>query len=269
MSTSWPILRPGKEKILMVSDINGIAVRAKNGDESAKKELYEAMKGEIDKIALSYSRAIAGGECYMDDYRSEASYGLFLSLESFDASKGSFWAYSIEAMRMAIRAFISNNQDMIRCPKHITEKLSKIRKANEKLEVEGIYEPTCSELASASGLTETAVKNALRAKQTQSVFSLDYRYFDSDDDSLSLLDLLESKQSIEEDFLDSYFESFVGKCLLELPEREKVVLGSEFGAFGIERRSVKELSSLYNVTTTTIRNWRIKAQGMLLSAAGF
>ena len=250
-------------------DLNTLALKAKSGDMKAKNNLVKIMDIEAEKIALSYSRKVSCGENFIEDYKSEAMYGLLTCLDSFDPEKGNFKGYAQEAMRMAIRAFTTNNQNIVRYPKHISEKMSKIAKSVVELEKKGIENPTVENISEDTGLTEKVVKNTLLAKNAMHTYSLDYCYGDGEDDDLTLLDSCQSDHSIEDDVMakerDGLFEIEFSK----LSDRDRLILCSEFGAYGINRMSTANLADMYSVSQTTIRNWRDNLHARFKGVVGY
>ena len=54
-----------------------------------------------------------------------------------------------------------------------------------------------------------------------------------------------------------------------MSEKDRFLLCSEYGAFGVEKIKTQALADRYNVSTTTIRNWRHDAASRLSDVAGF
>ena len=272
-------------------DLDALACKAKSGDMKAKSVLVTIMDREAEKIAYSYSRKVCFGENFVEDYKSEAMYGLLSCLDSYDSEKGSFKSYALEAMRMAIRAFITNSQNIVRYPKHISEKMSKISKSINELERDGVEEPTVEDISENTGLSKRVVKNTLFAKSAMHTYSLDYCYGDGEDDDLTLLDSCRSAHSLEDDVMDREREGLFELEFSKLSERDRLILCSEFGAYGINRMSTANLADwarsacyprsginrmstanladMYSVSQTTIRNWRESLHARFKRAVGY
>lgn len=247
--------------------IGVLAVAAGGGDASALDELVASMGAEADKVASSFAHKVVGGEAYRDDYKNEAMIGLIQCLKTFQSDRGLFYPYAANAMRMAVRSFISNNQRIVRQPKHVIEKISKLNKALCSYEYEGVQSPDYAALSSASGLTEAQVRKTLLAKECQSIYSLDYLYGeDGEDVESSLLSSCVSGESVESSVISSYMSQRMREAILSLNDRDRDVLCTETGAFGYEKLSVGVIAKKYGVTTATIRNWRSKIKNRLRCA---
>lgn len=244
-------------------ELNEIAVMCKSGNMKAKELLYSSMKNDIKNIASSYAKRMQSKD-HLEDYESQAVLGLFEAVDSFDPQKGAFRNYSSAIMRDSIRKYITNYQFTIRLPRYIHDNMSMIRNA-----AEGSAELDVHEISKKTGLSEKNIKDAIAATASRQTLSFDFAYSNDNGDERFLSDVLTDNISTEDIVIDNYIDNRFQTCLEKLSEKDRFLLCSEYGAFGVEKIKTQALADRYNVSTTTIRNWRHDAASRLSDAAGF
>lgn len=220
-----------------------------SGDSRAKAELV-CMYQPLAKKTASYFFSISGDNpCItFDDLLSEANYGFLSALETYDPSKGhAFNSYIENGMKMAIRKYLSSYSRPIRIPKYQIERMSRLDKflsANDKNGVD------ICEISEKTGLSLNAIKELFEIKNSQKCFSLDQRM--NDDEAFAFSNLVGC-----EDFTSSYEQSCLiadmGEYLMEKGKGDGYILKALTGAFGEDKRTLKQLSSELGVSVSTIR----------------
>lgn len=168
-------------------------MKAKNGDMCARTRICKNFNNLIYKIACEYRNIPMDSVMGLDDLVQEGYLGLFSALDRFDYSQGRDYSKYFEyGIRTAMREALSKYSRTVRIPRYMLERIRKIEKAVEDLREKG--EATDSEaIASYIGISEKDVKFALEVFGTQNIISLDSKTVEDDDESSSLLDLIECR----------------------------------------------------------------------------
>ena len=244
-------------------ELNELAVMCKSENKRAKELLFKNMRNDIKNIAASYAKKMQSWD-FLEDYESQAVLGLYEAVDTYDPQKGPFRNYSSAVMRDSIRKYITNNQFTIRLPRYIHDNMSLITNASK-----GSEEVNIQDVAKKTGLSEKNIKDAINATSSRQIFSIDYAYSNDKGDERCLSDILTDDVSTEDLVIKNDIDNRFQTCLKAMSERDRLILCSEFGAFGVEKMDTQALADRYNVSTTTIRNWRHDAAVRLSNAAGF
>jgi RNA polymerase primary sigma factor len=129
----------------------------KNGPyvrEEARRQLIEANLRLVLNIAKQYRNM----GIPFQDLISEGNIGLMTAIDKFDPRKGHrLSTYATWWIRQRILRYIISNQSIIRVPEHIIDKINKLRRETEKFRQTNHREPTVSELAEQSEMSEAEI----------------------------------------------------------------------------------------------------------------
>ncbi len=136
-----------------------LLLKAQAGDEEAVTSLLKLNAGLVRSIALRYT----GRGTDFEDLEALGNMGLLKAIRSFDASRGcAFSTYAVPLIFGEIRRFLRDDGPI---------KVSRMHKrtgallsaAREALALEGVTDPSLSQLAERAGITAEEARDALEA----------------------------------------------------------------------------------------------------------
>jgi len=134
-----------------------LAARARRGDRVARTAIVEEHMGLVRSIAFRY-RNLGVPE---EDLVQEGAIGLLTAVDEYDPARGtSFSTYAFWRVRAAVTHAVTARGSLVRIPRPLLERRRQVKAARELLTEAG-YEPTLSELATATDLPGAAVAEAL------------------------------------------------------------------------------------------------------------
>lgn len=194
--------------------------------ENARRHLIEANLRLVLNIAKQYRHM----GIPFADLISEGNIGLMTAIDKFNPELGHrLSTYATWWIRQRILRFIISNQSIIRVPEHIIDKINKLRKETEKFRQRENREPTISELADQSDMTEDDIRKFSSA--VPYIMSLEGGFEHSDGDELqeSVQPIADRISGDNELFLRTLDEITVRSLLRHLDEKERYVICRRFG----------------------------------------
>ncbi len=214
--------------------------------ESATEHLIREHLPYVRRFA---SRNVEEGEDPEDVFQ-VAFMGLQRSTRRFDPERGyRFLIYATYWMRQAITRWRSDEGAAIRIPVHRNEKITKLDRAFERLDVR--VSGAVSDLELAEELEWTIDE----VRQFRSI-PREAEYPESLDDWDDLL----PEPSGEDVFDEAETERIVTEALADLPERQADVIRMRFGIGRDSDMTLEEIGQIYGVTRERIR--QIEAKGL-------
>lgn len=179
-----------KEKMLNPEEEFEVAKRAASGDKEAIEKLIKANLRFVISVAKQYS---VNPEM-LNDLIAQGNIGLIDAAKTFDPSRGfKFISYAVWHVRKEIMLYLNNLERTVRVPTNVTQDLSRIRKASERLEADLGRTPTSSEIS--EKIDKMGLK-PIPADKIESVMRHGYQIAplesSSHEDGLSPIDVIES-----------------------------------------------------------------------------
>mgnify|MGYP001109646591 CR=1 FL=1 len=231
-----------------------LAIRVKQGDRLALKELTEANLRFVVSVAKDYQ----GQGLPLTDLINEGNLGLIKAAERFDETRGfKFISYAVWWIRQSILQALAEHSRIVRLPLNRVGTISKINKAAERLEQEFERSPRADELARQLEMKPHEVNDAQRISRRH--HSLDTPF--SDEDKNCLLDVIPDQATEEPDKelqMDSLQEE-VSAALDTLKDREREVIRMYFGIGESYALTLNEIGEEFGLTRERVRQIKEKA----------
>lgn len=252
----------GKLKLLSPEEEYNLVVKAKNGNEKARKEFLERNLRLVVSIA---KKTPSPSNYQLQDKIQDGNIGLIKALDKYNPNQGyKFSTYATWWIRQSITRGMSEKIDAIRKPIHYQENLSKIKKYISKIEARTSRKPSYEEISEATGLKVSTVKNIM-------ITNKDYvslnSYISKEKDS-KVEDFVADDTNFMQDIEDKTMNDFIAKELndmyisdLDLTKNEIDILidfGKQMGIlikeYNKRNKYIKKLNSSSFIYDTIIMN---------------
>jgi len=254
-----------EQEVELAAKIHGNSQMA---HDEARATLIQANLRLVVKIAHDFK----GLGLPLLDLISEGNIGLMRAVEKFDPAKGAkFSSYAAWWIKQSMRRALANQSRTIRIPVQSAGKINKIKSVRMKLTEELGREPTDAEIAEHLDFSERTVAG-LRLADLRT-FSLHDPIQQGEDGEFQ--DIIPDRGATTPDRILGDVESVdrLLDLLLDLDNRERMILKMRFGLDGSRPRTLEEVSQQIGRTRERVRQIQNQAlsklRAMLADEAGF
>lgn len=244
----------GKVDLLTPEEEIQLAIRMKNGDQSAMERLTKANLRFVVSVAKQYQNQGLS----LGDLINEGNLGLIKAVRRFDETRGfKFISYAVWWIRQSILQALAEQSRIVRLPLNRVGALNKIGKAYTTLKQEFEREPSADEIAEALDMDVHEISDTL--KISGKPVSMDAPFSSSEENSL--LDIIENDQqpSPDNELISESLKQEIKNVLSILPEREAEVIRLYFGLDGEYAMTLEEIGEMFNLTRERVRQIKEKA----------
>ena len=251
---------------LEVNEEKEVALRAKNGDLNAKKELVQANL----KLVLTIARkAIHVSKLPLVDLIQEGNLGLMIAVEKFNPELGyRFSTYATWWIKQAMFKAISEQSYCMKIPVYIQETLSKFSKV--KAEMERCYNTQVSnqEVAKKMDIEPEKIDTYLSAYTT--TISLEGNFDANNGSELAVADVIaDDRQSVEESVEFEELKREISNVVSTLKDREQTVIKMRFGLENFTKTTLEDIGKMFGVTKECIRQTEARALNKLRNSLAY
>ncbi len=238
----------GQTELLTPKQEVELAKRIKKGDKKARDLMIRANLRLVVKIAHDYARY----GLPLLDLISEGNIGLMKAVERFDPKKGGkLSTYGAWWIKQAIKRALSNQSKTIRLPAHLVDKISKMRKTEQRLAEKYGRDPTKEELAKALGVASSVISHW----QTVSLKPASLDAPISDGESGAYGDIVgdDNARSPYDQINDDQLKMEVERLLDRLDRREREILKHRYGLRGVKEETLEDVGKRFKITRERVR----------------
>lgn len=243
-------------KNLTAAEEKELAIKAKNGDTNAKKELVQANL----KLVLTIARkAIHVSKLPLVDLIQEGNLGLMVAVEKFNPELGyRFSTYATWWIKQAMFKAISEQSYCMKIPVYVQETLSKFSKVKREMERTYNTQVTNTEVAKKMDIEPEKIDNYLQAYS--STVSIEGSFDANNGSELNVADVVADEgATVEENIEFEELKQEIANVISTLKEREQTVIKMRFGLENFAKTTLEDIGKMFGVTKECIRQTEARA----------
>ena len=244
----------GKVDLLTAEQEIELAVRMKNGDQSAMEILTKANLRFVVSVAKQYQNQGLS----LGDLINEGNLGLIKAARRFDETRGfKFISYAVWWIRQSILQALAEQSRIVRLPLNRVGAINKIGKAYSNLKQEFEREPSHEEIAQALEMDVEEISNTMQIFGKQVSVDAPFSFGEEN----SLLDVIENdlQPAPDNELISESLKTEIKNVLAILPEREAEVIRLYFGLDGEFSMTLEEIGEKFHLTRERVRQIKEKA----------
>lgn len=241
-----------------------LAIKAKNGDETAKNDLVKANLKFVVKIAAHYqNRGLT-----LSELISEGNMGLIKAIEKYDPDKDiKLISYAVWWIKQKILFALAEKTSLIRVPLGRSNALNKLKSIREKYIAQTGDEPSMDHLSEESDISEKLLGNI--KLQSHDTLSLDDMSYGNKSEETNLLDMVEDTTA--EDPKNLYFKeklhTRIQNSIRNLDNRDAFIIKSYFGLDGYQEKNFAEIADEMGISRERVRQIQKQALRKILDSS--
>jgi RNA polymerase sporulation-specific sigma factor len=221
-----------KLKVISSARKKELLLRVKEGDMSARDEL---IKGNM-KLVLSVVQRFTGRKEELDDLFQIGCIGLMKAIDNFDVTQNvQLSTYAVPMIIGEIRRYLRDNNS-IRVSRSVRDTAYKALQAREKLNRQGVGDPTAEQIAKELNLPKEEIIMALDA--IMDPVSLYEPIYNEGSDAIFVMDQVGDTRNTDNNWLE---EIALKEAIRDLGPREKRILSLRFFAGKTQVEVAKEI----------------------------
>ncbi len=248
----------GKNRTLSAVEEAELAVRIRQGDDSALEKLVKANLRFVVSVARNYQNQ----GLPLSDLINEGNLGLIRAAKRFDETKKfKFISYAVWWIRQAILQSLAEQSRIIKLPLNRVGTIHKVGKMQGRLEQRFCRMPNVEEIARELNISEREVGETMKIGNSH--MSLDAPLQSGNDSKM--LDLLcdDGQEKPDEGVLETALHKEVSDTLETLTHREREVLKMYFGIGEDTSHTLEEIGRRFHLTRERARQIKEKALNRL------
>ena len=214
------------------------------------------------RLVISLAKRYQGRGLPLADLIQEGNLGLMKAVDRFDPERGvRLSTYASWWIRQSISRAIGKAGRTIRLPLNQGQRWGKIIRAVESLTQEGGYEPTDDEVAEATGLSASQVRQTLDAVRDP----IPIEELADEDENRSWGDVVADDDAVmpEEAAARTLLAETIERLLASLPPKEALILRLRYGLQDGEPRTMVQIGRMMGYSRERVRQLQRKALGQL------
>lgn len=270
----FPLLNAEQERELAMSIERGLQAQkqleaAQKVDLSPQKrrlleqEIQKGKDAREDLIISNLRLVVSIAKRYLQrmqlqDLIQEGNIGLLRAVDKFDYTKGHrFSTYATWWIKQAITRGISDQARLVRLPVHLSEFISRIKRAEQELMLELGREPLTIEIAERLDTSEEKIRKTL----SYTPLPLSLNQLVGEEEESELLHFVSDPNQAElfDDIDNEELSQQIKDGLRALTEREYRVLTLRYGLEDNQHHTLEEVGQALGVTRERIRQIEVKA----------
>jgi len=239
---AYDLLDPKHERIL--------ATRALLGDDAARDELITSNLRFVVSVAKQYvNQGIP-----LEDLISEGNLGLITAVEKYDPTKNyKFITYASYWIRQSIMKAIAEQNRTIRIPTNKVAQLSKVRQAEDQLEMQLERKPTLEEVQEHLG-DDFDVASVVEYQDRPLGLN------GSTNEEQDLIEMIPdpNSENPDESLRETMFNEELGEIMRDCTEREKDILYLYYGLGTGDKMTLEQIGYLHGICRERVRQIKAK-----------